>query len=134
LADLPWGLDRHHKVTDFDGAAGRTRAAQIVQMAAENGFTQILGPAHLLSSVNDPWLRRDVLMMNWTADENRSEWQAALPDLFPCTPVCRLRQWCTWLRFRHQRLLPPSRVAVIRATVTISNDKMERKSGHDWGK
>jgi len=69
LADLPWGLDRHHKVTDFDGGAGRTRAAQIVQMAAENGLTQIVGPAHLLSSVNDPWLRRDVLMMNWTADE-----------------------------------------------------------------
>ena len=70
LAALPWGLERHHNVTDFDGSEGRRRAAQIVEAAA-NGFTQILGPTHLLNSPNDPWLRRDITMMTWTAEEIR---------------------------------------------------------------
>jgi len=69
LAALPWGLERHHNITDFDGSEGRRRAAQIVEVAVNNGFTQILGPTHLLNSPNDPWLRRDIAMMNWTADE-----------------------------------------------------------------
>jgi len=30
LAALPWGLDRHHRLTDFDGAIGRSRAKQMV--------------------------------------------------------------------------------------------------------
>src|SRR5215471_5517786 len=69
LAALPWGLERHHNVTDFDGSAGQQRAAQIVETAANKGFTQLLGPTHLLSSQNDPWLRRDIAMMNRTANE-----------------------------------------------------------------
>jgi hypothetical protein len=69
LAGLPWGLDRHHNITDFDGGKGKRRAAQIVEVAVTNGFTQILGPTHLLSSPNDPWLRRDIAMMNWTAEQ-----------------------------------------------------------------
>jgi len=68
LAALPWGLPRHHNVTDFDGSEGQRRAAQIVEVAATNGFTQLLGPTHLLSSPNDLWLRRDIAMMNWTAE------------------------------------------------------------------
>ena len=69
LSAMPWGLDRHHNVTDFDGSAGQQRAAQIVEFAANNGCTQLLGPTHLLNSANDPWLRRDVAMMKRTADE-----------------------------------------------------------------
>lgn len=69
LAALPWGLQRHHNVTDFDGSEGKRRAGQIVEVAANNSFTQILGPTHLLSSPNDQWLRRDIAMMNWTAEE-----------------------------------------------------------------
>jgi hypothetical protein len=69
LSALPWGIDRHHNVTDFDGSAGHQRAAQIVEAATNNGCTQLLGPAHLVSSPNDPWLRRDIAMMNRTADE-----------------------------------------------------------------
>jgi hypothetical protein len=69
LAVLPWAMGRHHNVVDFDGAAGHTRAAQIVAMAVSNGFTQVLGPTHLLNGPNDPWLRRDITMMGWTADE-----------------------------------------------------------------
>jgi hypothetical protein len=68
LSALPWGLTRHHNVTDFDGAAGRAVAVQIVEMAVANRFTQILGPTHLLRGPNDPWLRRDIKMMDWTAD------------------------------------------------------------------
>src|ERR1700732_786242 len=68
LAAMPWGLERHHNVTDFDGAEGQRRAAQIVEFAATSGFTQILGPTHVLSGANDPWLRRDIVMMNWTGD------------------------------------------------------------------
>lgn len=68
LAALPWGLERHHNVADFDGSAGQRRAAQIVEAAVANHFTQILGPTHLLNGPNDPWLRRDIAMMNWTAD------------------------------------------------------------------
>ena len=68
LAALPWGLDRHHRPTDFEGNEGRSRASQIVQMAIENAFTQVLGPTHVLGGPNDPWLRRDIDMMNWTAE------------------------------------------------------------------
>ena len=69
LAALPWGLERHHNITDFDSNEGRRRAAQIVESAATNGFTQLLGPTHLLNSPNDPWLRRDIAMMTWTAEQ-----------------------------------------------------------------
>jgi hypothetical protein len=69
LAALPWGLERHHNVTDFDGSEGRRRAAQIVEAARTGGFTQLLGPTHLLNSPNDPWLRRDISMMACTAEE-----------------------------------------------------------------
>lgn len=69
LAALPWGLERLHNVADFDGALGKAKATQIVEAAVSNDFTQILGPTHLLSGANDPWLRRDIAMMNWTARE-----------------------------------------------------------------
>jgi len=68
LAELPWGAERHHHLTDFDGDAGRAKVERIVEMAVENGFTQILGPSHLISGPNDPWLRRDVRAMGWMAD------------------------------------------------------------------
>ncbi len=69
MSALPWGIPRHHNVADFDGSEGRTRAAQIVEYAKENDFTQILGPSHVLTGANDPWLRRDISMMSWTADQ-----------------------------------------------------------------
>jgi hypothetical protein len=72
LAALPWGLERHHIVADFEGRDGRERAQQIAEFASTNGFTQILGPTHLLSGPNDPWLRRDIDMMVWTADRIRA--------------------------------------------------------------
>ena len=68
LSSLPWGGDRHHGVADFDGNDGRRRAEQIVEFAATNGFTQILGPSHFLTGTNDQWLRRDIQSMSSTAD------------------------------------------------------------------
>ena len=81
LAALPWGLERHHNVTDFDGSEGQQRAAQIVEAAVSNGVTQLLGPTHLLSSANDPWLRRDITMMTRTADEIARSGKAKELDL-----------------------------------------------------
>ena len=69
LAALPWGLSRHHRQTDFQGSQGRNWAAQIVEMAVNNGFTQLLRPTHLLSGVNDPRLHRDIDMMRWAEGE-----------------------------------------------------------------
>jgi len=69
LAALPWGLPRHANISDFDGREGQQRAAQVVEFALANNFTQILGPTHVLSGPNDPWLRRDISMMNWTAEQ-----------------------------------------------------------------
>lgn len=68
MAALPWGLERHHDVSDFEGTEGRLRALQIVEVAANNGFTQVIGPTHLLTGPNDPWLRRDIDAMGWTRD------------------------------------------------------------------
>src|SRR5260370_25915471 len=69
LATLPWGLPRHHRLADFDGTAGRQRAVQIVEVASESGFTKLLGPTHLLSGPNDPWLQRDIATMRWAFEE-----------------------------------------------------------------
>ncbi len=69
LGGFPWGLkNRHHNLSDFANAAGRSKAEQIVEMAASHGFTQILGPTHLLTGPDDPWLPRDLDMMEWTRE------------------------------------------------------------------
>ena len=38
-------------------------------MAVDNKFSQILGPTHLLTGPNDTWLRHDIDMMVWTAEQ-----------------------------------------------------------------
>jgi hypothetical protein len=91
LAGLPWGLDRHHRLSDFEGDAGQSRAAQIVEMAVKTGFTQILGPTHLLSGPNDPWLRRDIDMMVWTAERIKAT-EARIDLVYPLAiPIDVLR-------------------------------------------
>lgn len=60
MTNLPWGLERHHNIRDFAGDAGRQVAHRISEFAQEHNFTQILGPTHLLSGPNDPWLRHDI--------------------------------------------------------------------------
>ncbi len=60
MAALPWGLGQHHTLNDFAGDVGRRAAIQVSEFAQENRFTQILGPTHLLSGANDPWLRHDI--------------------------------------------------------------------------
>ena len=68
LAGLGWGLDRHHRVEDFAGDKGRELAQRIAEFGVENGFTQILGPTHLLRSPNDQWLRADIRIMGLVRD------------------------------------------------------------------
>jgi hypothetical protein len=64
LRVLPWARSNgHHSVADFDGEAGKSRALQVVEFAKENGFTQVMGPSHLITDPNDPWLQRDVASM-----------------------------------------------------------------------
>ena len=41
----------------------------MVEMAHKYGFTELLGPTHLLSGPNDPWIRRDIAMMRWVSEE-----------------------------------------------------------------
>lgn len=93
LSALPWALPRHHNVTDFDGAAGDERAMQIVEAAVSGGFTQLLGPTHLLTSGNDPWLRRDVRMMARAAEAiARRGKEQELDLIYPLTmPMSLLR-------------------------------------------
>ncbi|HUO92054.1 MAG TPA: hypothetical protein VMU22_03990 [Rhizomicrobium sp.] len=81
-ASLPWGLSRPHRADDFAGAAGRERAKKIAQFVVENGFTQLLGPTHLLSSANDLWLRRDIEVMGWVHHELR-QLSPTMPLIYP---------------------------------------------------
>jgi len=88
LSVLPWGLDRPHTVADFDGSAGQRRAVQMAETAISHGCTQLLGPTHFLNSANDPWLRRDIAMMNRVAEEiarNDSEIELIYPLTVPMT-------------------------------------------------
>lgn len=88
LSGLPWGLDRPHTVVDFDGSAGQRRAAQMAETAISHGCTQLLGPTHFLRSANDPWLRRDIAMMNRVAAEierNDGEVELIYPLTVPMT-------------------------------------------------
>ena len=63
LAALPWSNEEHHTARDFEGDAGRAIAEKIAHSAVGNGFTQVLGPTHLLSGANDRWLRLDIANM-----------------------------------------------------------------------
>lgn len=65
LGELPWGLDRLHRVSDFAGRAGRERMAHLGDFAVTHGFTQILAPTHLLQDGGDPWLARDIEVTEW---------------------------------------------------------------------
>jgi len=57
LARLPWGADQPHRAEDFAGEAGEAIASTIAEFAVEEGFSQILGPTHLLRDPNDRWMR-----------------------------------------------------------------------------
>lgn len=82
LAELPWGLDRHHTAADFEGADGRMRAELVVQFALEHNFTQLHGLTHLLTSANDRWLRRDIETIGWTRDA-LGQAGSSMPLIYP---------------------------------------------------
>lgn len=92
LTTLPWAADRHHVLSDFDGDKGRDKAEKIVEFALTYDFTKVLGPTHLLSGANDPWLRRDIAMMAWTSN-NISKAGKRLGLLYSLAlPVAALRK------------------------------------------
>lgn len=65
IGELPWAIDRPHRVSDFVGLAGRERMARLGDFAVKHGFTQILAPTHLLQDGGDPWLPRDIEVTEW---------------------------------------------------------------------
>lgn len=68
LGELPWGLERPHRLADFGSIQGRKIAGEIAEFAKSWGMTQTLGPTHFLQGPNDPWLRTDVTMMGYTRE------------------------------------------------------------------
>ena len=86
MASLPWGLNRPHNFADFENGSGRIVAQQIADFAEDKGFTQVLGPTHLLSGPNDRWLRRDIESMGHlkhALDARKSNVQLIYPAAFP---------------------------------------------------
>jgi hypothetical protein len=65
IGELPWGLDRPHRVNDFAGHAGKELIAKLGDFAIGHDFTQVLAPTHLLQDATDPWLARDVEATEW---------------------------------------------------------------------
>lgn len=68
LSGLPWADDDFHRLSAFTGGQGRERVESVVRYAVEGGFTQLIGPTHLLNGPNDAWLRTDVQSMGWAKD------------------------------------------------------------------
>lgn len=92
LAKLPWaGEGRYQMPSDFAGDAGQAKAARLVEFALKHGFTQILGPTHVLTGPNDIWLRRDIEMMRLMAQEIEKVGQP-LGLIYPLTvPIRTMR-------------------------------------------
>jgi hypothetical protein len=55
LGELPWGRGRVHVEDDFRGTAGRRLIANLARFVAENGYTQVLTPSHLIRSTAEDW-------------------------------------------------------------------------------
>ena len=55
LGDLPWGRGRAHVEDDFRGAAGRRLIANLARFVAENGYSQVLTPSHVIRSTTEDW-------------------------------------------------------------------------------
>ena len=90
MASLPWGLDRPHNITDFEGNLGRIHSIEIAEFATKHGFTQVLGPSHLLGGANDPWLRRDienVRHLREALDSSNSSVQVIYPVALPMKSI-----------------------------------------------
>lgn len=60
LGALPWGLGRQEVPTDFTDRGSGARVAAIADFVLQNGFSQVLAPAHYLKSSTDAWLTIDI--------------------------------------------------------------------------
>jgi hypothetical protein len=85
LGELPWGLDRPHRVGDFMGYGGRERMARLGDFAVEHGFTQVLAPTHLLQDASDPWLARDIEATEWLRAHLDRNGGAGIPLIYSLT-------------------------------------------------
>jgi hypothetical protein len=55
LGDLPWGRGRAHVEDDFRAAAGRRLIANLARFVADNGYSQVLTPSHVIRSTTEDW-------------------------------------------------------------------------------
>jgi hypothetical protein len=60
LGALPWGLQRPHALSDFEGVSGRRLIAALGDFILDKGFTQVIAPTHVLTAGDDPWLAVDI--------------------------------------------------------------------------
>jgi hypothetical protein len=82
LGEVPWGLNRPHRVSDFVGRAGMERVAQLGDFAIEHGFTQVLAATHLLRDGGDPWLARDIETTEWLRAHLDRNGGAGIPIIY----------------------------------------------------
>jgi hypothetical protein len=69
LGELPWGRGRVHVEDDFLGGSGRRLIASLARFVAENGYTQVLTPSHLLRSTAEGWWEIDLRCANELREE-----------------------------------------------------------------
>jgi hypothetical protein len=94
LGKLPWSLDRPHRVSDFEGRAGRERVARLGDVAVEHGFTQVLAPTSL-TGCGRPLVRagyRDHRVAESLFGSER--WGGDPADLSSCRSAQHLPKWC----------------------------------------
>jgi len=64
IGSLPWAdPTRPHRLDDFACDSGRDLTRLIVDHAADNGYTQVIGPTHFLQDHSDPWLKPDMVAL-----------------------------------------------------------------------
>lgn len=57
---LPWGTQRQHVLTDFQGTNQKRVVSAIADFVGEHGFSQVMTPSHLIRDVRDPWFESDI--------------------------------------------------------------------------
>jgi hypothetical protein len=60
LGALPWGLQRPHTLSDFEGISRRRLIGALGDFVLDKGFTQVIAPTHVLAAGDDPWLAVDI--------------------------------------------------------------------------
>lgn len=60
IGRLPWGADRPHLLSDFEGANQRRVVSSLANFVIKHRFSQVLAPTHLIRDANDVWFPVDL--------------------------------------------------------------------------